>query len=152
MQEVEFVSELYILLLIGVTEKSQLVINRIYSDYDTHFQERDVIEKRLNWLLETLNELYDDELVNTNLSSRIMQYALVAALYDIAYGLGNSLTGVKPKNRLAGLKLKLINLSNRLNNREKLPESVQDALISRPGSKSNRATLTGFVKNAIDRP
>jgi len=152
MQEVEFVSELYILLLIGVTEKSQLVINRIYSDYDTHFQERDVIEKRLNWLLETLNELYDDELVNTNLSSRIMLYALVAALYDIAYGLGNSLTGVKPKNRLAGLKLKLINLSNRLNNREKLPESVQDALISRPGSKSNRATLTGFVKNAIDRP
>jgi len=138
--------------LIGVTEKSQLVINRIYSDYDTHFQERDVIEKRLNWLLETLNELYDDELVNTNLSSRIMLYALVAALYDIAYGLGNSLTGVKPKNRLAGLKLKLINLSNRLNNREKLPESVQDALISRPGSKSNRATLTGFVKNAIDRP
>jgi len=152
MQELEFVSELYILLLIGVTEKSQLVINRIYSDYDTHFQERDVIEKRLNWLLETLNELYDDELVNTNLSSRIMLYALVAALYDIAYGLGNSLTGVKPKNRLAGLKLKLINLSNRLNNREKLPESVQDALISRPGSKSNRATLTGFVKNAIDRP
>ena len=138
--------------MIGVTEKSQLVINRIYSDYDTHFQERDVIEKRLNWLLETLNELYDDELVNTNLSSRIMLYALVAALYDIAYGLGNSLTGVKPKNRLAGLKLKLINLSNRLNNREKLPESVQDALISRPGSKSNRATLTGFVKNAIDRP
>jgi hypothetical protein len=81
-----------------------------------------------------------------------MLYALVAALYDIAYGLGNSLTGVKPKNRLAGLKLKPINLSNRLNNREKLPESVQDALISRPGSKSNRATLTGFVKNAIDRP
>ena len=108
MQEVEFVSELYILLLIGVTEKSQLVINRIYSDYDTHFQERDVIEKRLNWLLETLNELYDDELVNTNLSSRIMLYALVAALYDIAYGLGNSLTGVKPKNRLAGLKLRAL--------------------------------------------
>lgn len=151
MQEVEFVSELYVLLMQGVSEKSQASINRFYEQYDTHFKERECVENRLNWLLENLDEMYGDEMAESNLRGRIMLYALVAALYDLSFGIGSPLTTNRPKHKLASIKPEFARLSKRLDSREKLPDNVQDALISRSGSKSNRMVLANFVKSTLAR-
>jgi hypothetical protein len=152
MQEAEFVSELYILIMQGVSEKSQRLINRFYEQYDIHFNERAKVERRLNWLLEIIDESYGDAMAESNFSGRIVLYALVAALYDVSFGIGSPLTVATPKNKLLGIKPKLVQLNKKLDARDKLPEKVQDALISRPGSKLNRTVLTNFVKNTLARP
>jgi hypothetical protein len=51
MTEAEFISDLYILILQGVTEKSQVTLGRFYEHYDAHFKERDRVERRLNSIL-----------------------------------------------------------------------------------------------------
>lgn len=151
MQEVEFVSELYILILQGVSEKSQILINRFYKQYDTHFQEREKLERRLNWTIQQIDRIYGKSMVELAYSGRIVLYALIGALYDLAFGLGSALSSVTPKTKFNDLEEKLSKLDKRLQARTGLPEAVQEALISRPGSKSNRTVLVDYVKRNLGR-
>jgi hypothetical protein len=152
MTEAEFISDLYILILQGVTEKSQVTLGRFYEHYDAHFKERDRVERRLNSILTALDNVFGDKMKESQLSGRIVLYALVVALYDILFGLGSPLVTFTSKTKIDNFENKLDRLSNKLKNREKLPEDVQDALLSRPCSKLNRAVLTSFTKKILSMP
>ncbi|MGE9010564.1 DUF262 domain-containing protein [Leptospira interrogans] len=146
MDEVEFVSEIYIMMISGVSEKNQIHIDAAYGTYDDVFSDRKRVEGRLNALLEDLDDAFGHQMAPSPLSNRIVLYPLLAALYKISYA------GVPPnkkatKKRVAALAAKLRRLSDRLHEdrRAQLPRAVQDALLSRPGRKANRQALTNFI-------
>ncbi len=150
MDEAEFVSELYIMMLAGVSEKSQDLIDKFYDDYDKKFAERAVIEKRLNSLLEDVDDAYGEEMKGSPLSNRIILYPLLAALNQLSYG--------KPpfkkdatKKKVTGLADKLKKLAAKLDEdkRAALPANVQEALLSRPGRKTNRNALTDYIASRL---
>lgn len=149
MDEAEFVSELYIMILSGVSSKSQPMINSFYRDYDTNFKERAQVEKRVNWLLGELDDVYGDKVANSQFSNRIILYGLLAAIYDISFGLGSALNTATPRKKIASLAKKLEKLDVVLANRDNLPSDVQEALIGRPGHKANRLALTNFIKSEL---
>jgi uncharacterized protein with ParB-like and HNH nuclease domain len=151
MEEAEFVSELYIMMLNGVSEKSQAKIEKFYDDYDKKFPERQQLEKRLNLLLTEVDEAYGDQMRSSPLSNRIILYALIAALYEFSYGAGASLKSSVSRSRPQSLANKLRKLSDRLQekHRSNLPLNVQEALLSRPGRKANRAALAKFISKRL---
>jgi hypothetical protein len=150
MEEAEFVSELYIMMLDGISEKSQDVINKAYDKYDKPFLERAQLEKRLNAILEDLDDSYGEEMANSPFRNRIILYGLIAALYRLSYG-NTDLKKNTAKNKITNLDEKLRKLAPRLvkEKRDDLPIAVQEALLSRPGRKSNRQALTNYIATRL---
>lgn len=149
MDEAEFVSELYVLILNGITSKQQLTINRFYRENDTHFAERAHVEARLIEMITDLDSAYGDQMALSQLSNRIFLYALFAALYDLMYGFGSDLSKRANKSALAPLAKSLPALDVLLDNRDKLPAGVQEALIGRPGHKANRAAVARYIRRKL---
>jgi uncharacterized protein with ParB-like and HNH nuclease domain len=146
MDEVEFVSELYILILNGITEKTPAAIDKYYRENDIHFPNSGYVEARLIEIMSDIDAAFGDEIGNSPLSNRIILYGLVAALYDIIYGFGSDLSNRANKRALVPLDRSLPAIVADLTNREALPDAVQEALLSRSGRKSNREALTTFLK------
>lgn len=149
MEEAEFVSELYIMMLSGVSSKSQPLINRFYRDNDIHFDGRSHLESRLIDMLTDLDSAYGDQMNDSQFSNRIILYPLLAAIYDLVYGFGSDLTARANKRRISPLARALPRLDRRLANRDRLPENVQEALLSRPGHRANREALTDYIKEHL---
>jgi Protein of unknown function DUF262 len=150
MDEAEFVSELYMMMLAGVSEKSQEQTDKFYKEYDKTFSERPQIEKRLNILLEDLDGAYGEDMKGSPLSNRIILYALIAAIYGLSYD-NQALTKAATRKKITSLPDKLKKLATRLDEdkRDTLPENVQQALISRPGRKTNRQALTDYIAKRV---
>ena len=146
MDEVEFVSEIYMMIISGVSEKNQTKLDATYQAYDDAFPNRAKIESRFNALLQDLDDAFGDEMVNSPLSNRIILYPLLAALYKISYA-GVALNKKAKKKKLSAFGAKLQRLSDRLHEdrRAQLPRAVQDALLSRPGRRANRQALTSYI-------
>jgi uncharacterized protein with ParB-like and HNH nuclease domain len=150
MEEAEFVSELYIMMLDGISEKSQDLINKAYGKYDKTFPERAQLEKRLNAILADLDDEYGEEMPKSPLRNRIVLYALIAAVYRLSYG-NADLKKNTAKKKIVSFDRKLAKIAALLekDKRDQLPEGVQEALLSRPGRKSNREALTDYIAKRL---
>jgi hypothetical protein len=149
MEEVEFTSELYILALSGVSEKSQPLISGVYARYDESFVESQRVEQRISSILELINESYGQEMGQSAFQNRIIFYPMFASLYDYVFGLNSSLSDPPRNRRPDNLDKKLARASNAFDDRDSLPEAVQEALISRSNRKSNRQALKDFIDTLL---
>jgi hypothetical protein len=86
MDEVELTSELMILILQGISEKSERVISNAYEKYEEVFKDGPEVAKRLRQIFETIGSELKTE-VTTHFSKRTLFYALFAAVYEVQYGL-----------------------------------------------------------------
>jgi hypothetical protein len=147
MQEAEFLSELYIVTLNGISERTQAKINSVYEDYDISFKERAAVERRVLVTLDVIDKLVD--VWATPFQNRILFYPLFAAVYDYVYGIGSPLDGQgrppPPQKAVAAL----IAAGEALADRESLPAEVTEALLSRSNRKSNRQALFAYIRHAL---
>lgn len=90
MTEVEMTSELYILMLTGVTSKSQKTIDNFYKQYDETFNEREIIEYRFDAVMNELNKL-GDFLPHSIFQKSTLFYILFASIYDLIFGINSEL-------------------------------------------------------------
>ncbi|WP_166822719.1 DUF262 domain-containing protein [Thalassoroseus pseudoceratinae] len=95
MAEVEFVSELMIFIMDGVTSNEKKVIDRYYEDYDEEFPEQEEVISRLRWILDNLRARLPKEGSEIT-SSKTILYAIFAAVYSDAFGIESTLRRKKP--------------------------------------------------------
>lgn len=144
MAEVELTSEFAMLMLKGITGKSQKAIDTLYRDKDENYPERKAIAKRFQSVMESLDEGFGEEISITPFRKRALIYPLVAVIYYAKFGTDTSLTKQTEKPlpkklfddlRAAGDKLE----------KKRAPEDVLEAIARRITHPQSRKTLVKFL-------
>lgn len=89
MNDVELTSELMIVILQGITEKTADNISEFYERYDPDFPSGREVAKRFRTVMETITESLSDHM--RLFRKKTMFYALFAAIYDLQYGIQSDL-------------------------------------------------------------
>ena len=149
MDEAEFVSELYILIMNGISEQSEAVITKAYKDYDTEFPNREQIEDRFSNVMAVIEDAFGEKIAKSRISNRGIFYAYFAMTYEMLFGLGSSLAA--PAN--TGVRVKLekasIAASKALSSFVDLPEDIRIALSGRLNRKSVRQTVYEYLQKFV---
>lgn len=144
MSEVEFTSELLILVMKGICDNNKLVIDRAYQEYDDTFPNKNEVLKRVRFIIETMNTNFLKYAPDV-LKSKALTYATFAALYDMSFGMQSKLTQAKART-ISSTKLKQIaTLAGQLLD-GKGPKGVLLALEARSSQAKNRRTLSEYIK------
>jgi uncharacterized protein with ParB-like and HNH nuclease domain len=97
MEEVELTSEFLLMMLKGVTGKSQKAIDTVYDDYDDTLPNRAELERRFRHTMDFIDENFGEELPISPLSKKTLFYSLFASVYYLSYGTQKQITAkVKP--------------------------------------------------------
>ncbi len=147
MQEAEFLSEIYILVLRGISERTQSFIDSVYEDYEVTFKERSAVERRVATTFESIEKSVDVR--STVFRNRILFYPLFAAFYDVLYGLGSTLSSAAMAAPPARSIFELLGRERALSERVNLPSDVYEALLSRSNRKSNRQALFSYLRSSL---
>jgi hypothetical protein len=148
MAEIEFVAELVISFLGGISEKTQPVIDRFYGRYDDSFERREEVETAIALTLSLVNQAIGDEFRHTQFSSQILLYPLLNSMFDQVFGAAPLRDDVNPTKVSPDiLRPRLLNASKVIANRIELTTEQQLALSSR----SNRASNRNEIKRLIDQ-
>jgi Protein of unknown function DUF262 len=146
MKEAEFISELYILVMNGVTEQSQSIIKRFYSDNDVTFSSKQPAEKRVTALLKKIDDDYGDAIGDSIFSNKIWFYPLFAVLNEYFYGDDASLSE-PPTRKLSGdISSKLSRINLKYGKHDELDDATKKLVMGRSNRKENRLALKRLIK------
>jgi hypothetical protein len=147
MSEVEFTSELLLLIMEGLAGKSQAHIDNAYRASDADFPAGEVVATRFQVVMDTIDDLIGPALVKTCFSGVGMFYALFAFIYDLLYGLGSKLKKARPTPLRATIKKGLLRASEKYMKQEFDPELAK-AIRGGAGDLSSREVRFKFVRDA----
>jgi hypothetical protein len=94
MNEVELTSEFMLVIMEGVLEKSNTIINAFYRDFDEKFTDSSEVASRFRGTMDTISSAFTDEHVADLFSNRTMFFALFAATYGLQFGLRSPMEGI----------------------------------------------------------
>ncbi len=148
MQEVELTSEFALLMLSGLTAKSEPALDQLYRDNDEDFSERDEIERRFAVIMDTIDDKLSGESEFRVFRRRALFYALFAFLYEVQYGIGTSLDARKqkpvPAAVIAGIQAAAGSIRDK-----SAPEIVLDSITRRNTNLQERTVIFEyFVEKA----
>ncbi|HDR8930915.1 DUF262 domain-containing protein [Burkholderia vietnamiensis] len=89
MIEVEFVSELLIVILAGMQDK-KTSIDQFYADYDESFPARDKIIQSFSVVLDEINEIFPETLSETEFKKTPLFYTLFCVILSRRFGMPNA--------------------------------------------------------------
>jgi hypothetical protein len=93
MGDVELASELIIAMIDGIQDKK--VIGNYYESYDNKFPDRDKIKERFKKCIDTIGEIYGENLPSSYFNRAPLFYTLYCVIYDLLFGLKNSTHRIK---------------------------------------------------------
>lgn len=147
MDEAEFVSELYMLIMRGLSSKAQNAIGKIYGDYDTDFPQRDTVEFVFTHVMSVIEDAFGDRIAATRLSNKAIFYAVFAVGLEVIFGPTPLATPPRADGRAVmekGLKRVAAAFSS-----PDLPENVTLALAARSNSRESREALRDYVREVF---
>jgi hypothetical protein len=145
MKEAELVSELAILMDVGVSGKSQGSINRYYRKYDPEFPNRKEVERRFEVVFDTIDELLGDKLYRLKFSRTTLFYTLFAYIYDCLYGIESDLKAAKAKRLPKGFVAKITQISENFKKKD-VPRDVLTAIERRTTHVDSRHKIFDYIK------
>jgi hypothetical protein len=148
MDEAEAVSEYIIVMLLGITGKTQKAISKIYKKYDDKFAQAAVVTKRLESVLVAIEESAGDLIASSAFRRPVLFFSLFAAVYDHMYGLKSPLRPGKRKGLPAGLRSSLSRANEKVRAKA-LPESVQDAMDKATTDRGRRDVRHQYLMRAL---
>ncbi|HEX5275178.1 MAG TPA: DUF262 domain-containing protein [Candidatus Rubrimentiphilum sp.] len=149
MLEVEITSDLCILIVSGVTKKTQQIISRYYGDFDEMFPGRNEVSRRFRTVMDAIDGLIGTEISSSAYSLDIHFYSLFAYLYDKMFGLGSNLAKRSPNRLPKSLREYLMDASTQIDD-EEYPEEYAEAFQSvRPDAVSRQQRLR-FLAEVCD--
>jgi len=86
MFEVELTSEIYMLMLKGITDKNQRSINFLYDEYDENFSQKLIIEQRFDFIMDEIEQHIDKKIINTIYCKKTTFYILFYILHKKYFG------------------------------------------------------------------
>jgi len=148
MEEAEAVSEYLLLILHGVTAKKQEAISNYYREYDDSLNNADILQRRFETILETIDGAVGDMLANTSFSRPALFYSFFGAICDHMYGLTSRLRRASPHKLPASLTQDVMRISDRIRAKS-LPTKIQDAVERSTGDKVRRDLRHKFLMKEL---
>jgi hypothetical protein len=147
MFEVELSSELMILILSGISEKTPRIISKYYKDYDNEFKAGAEVARRFRCVFDTINAVFSEVMI-THFRMRTLFYALFAAVYDLQFGFGSDL-GVKKATarKLTATQIEVIKRAGSKIQGKTAPEVVMRATTRRTTHVKERRDLVKYLLN-----
>lgn len=140
MQEVELTSEFALLMLHGLTGKSEKALYQLYRENDDQFSEQREIEQRFAVIMDTIADKLSGEREFRVFRRKSIFFALFTSLYAVQYGLESPLDGRKQKpvssSVITGIKAAAEGLRERT-----APEKVLESTTRRTTNQQERITL-----------
>lgn len=87
MAEAEFVSELLLAIHTGIQALTKSIIDNAYRAYDDDFPNRDLHEKRFRETMDTIGQIFGDDLATGEFRAVRLFYPLFCAIYHFKFGL-----------------------------------------------------------------
>jgi uncharacterized protein with ParB-like and HNH nuclease domain len=144
MSEVELSSELVILMLNGISEKSDKLITKAYKDYDIDFKAGPEAGRRFRVIFDSIDQHFSDSM--SQFRKRTIFYALFGAVYHLQFGIGSDLQEKKAK--AANLTSHDVEEIKKLGARIAAltaPAKVMDATTRRTTHVRERKTLVNYL-------
>lgn len=85
MAEAEFISELLLAIHTGIEASSKSVIDNAYRDYDDDFPKRELHEKRFRETMDSIGQIFGDELSEGEFRATRLFYPLFCAVYHFRF-------------------------------------------------------------------
>jgi hypothetical protein len=145
MDEVELTSELCLLILRGMSQKTQKAINNIYAAHDKKFPQAKEVAHRFRVVMETIAEKLGEEMSELPFRGRPLFYDLFAYIYDLHFGLGSPLERGKPKPVSVAAVKRVRHVGQKISNRT-APEDVLNAVARRTTHLSSRRAILQYLK------
>lgn len=144
MDEVELTSEFFILMLKGITGKTQTEIDSFYKDYDDLFTQREEVEKRFRHTMSVIESKLGDSLNDTPFQKKTLFYSLFAAIYQLSYGKELDLKKKKPTSITNAQFSHMLQCAHKIESKT-APKAVIDATSLRTTHPASRRTLVGYL-------
>ncbi|MHA2040003.1 MAG: DUF262 domain-containing protein [Promethearchaeota archaeon] len=148
MQEVEITSEFAMLMIKGLTGKTQASINQFYKAKDAEFPERTEVERRFRFIMDTIDNTLGNDLKYLPFSKKTLFYHLFTILYHYHYGLKSSLAKTTPKSITPKVVSKLKLVAKRLQDKT-VPEAVLESATRRTTNIDTRTIVCDYLKKEI---
>jgi len=139
------VSELLLLMLEGLSGKTQRSLDNIYENKDESFPEETQARKRLQEVMDAIDDLCGSQMPGLVYSRVAMFHTLFTFLYSVMFGLGSPLNHEPAKRLRKGLASRLAEAS-RLIGEGQIPEDLSKALRGATSHKDSRSTRLKFVR------
>lgn len=148
MEEVEMTSEFLIMMLKGVSGKTQKSIDASYAEHDETLSEMGELERRFRHVMTAIETKFGDSINLTPFHKKTLFYSLFSAIYHLAYGIGSPLTAkTKPKPITATQVNRMLKCAESIEDNS-APEGVINATSLRTTHLSSRKVLIGYLTNA----
>jgi len=144
MDEVELVSEFALLMLRGLTKKSQSSLDSMYRDKDAEFPERSEVERRFQAVMDTIDDRFGSDINAMPFRQKTLFYSLFAFVYDTMFGLKSPLKQKKATS-FGSPETKAVKAAGRHIMARTAPESVLDATAHRTTDVSSRVEILGYL-------
>ena len=144
MEEVELTSEFAMLMLKGLSGKTQTSISNMYRDKDAECPECGEIERRFRTVMDSIDNYFGQELRYSPFSKKTLFYSLFAFFYHIQFGLKSTLDKKQPKSISTDIISKMKLTGKRLENGT-APEPILTAATRRTTNIDSRKTLFNYL-------
>jgi hypothetical protein len=150
MKEVEFVSELLMLIERGVQEKTQPSIDATYKRLDNDWNDMPFIVSAFEETMNTISAFAGGYIARSPFRNSAVFYSLFAALLDLRFG--PAVNRVRPHGNFPAppnLEDRLRDVARSLDARDRLTPDIQAALNSRSNRASNRTTVRDYIQAGL---
>ncbi len=150
MDEVEITSEFIILILRGLTSKSQSSINNVYRDRDNEndFPERTEAEKRFRTVMDTIDDKLGNDMRHLPFRKQTMFYHLFLIVYHLIYGIASSLQPMHPERISSHQISKIIHLVERVESK-RAPDEVIQSVARRTTNLNSRTAVFNYFCQGV---
>ncbi len=149
MDEAEAVSEYIMVMLNGLTGKTQKAISKVYEKYEDNFPHSAVVSKRLEAVLTAIDAEVGAVIADSAFQRPALFFSLFAGVYDHLYGLESKLRlSTRAKELPQGFRGQLKRTSQKIRDKA-LPERVQDAMDKATADTGRRNMRHKYLMNAL---
>lgn len=144
MEEVELTSEFALLMIKGLTGKTQASIRKIYKDKDAEYTECAEVERRFEIVMDTIDNTLGAELKYMPLSKKTLFYTVFAFVYHCQFGLKSPIVKASAKSISTDIVATIKLFGKRLLEKT-VPDRILEVATRRTTHLDSRQTLFNYL-------
>lgn len=150
MSEVEFTSDIALLMFNGISTKSPVSLNKLYKSKDSSFPESSVVVNRFQTVMNSIDDSIGSIIKGSVFSRKTMFYSLFAVFYDYHYKLNSSLKKTTKKPLPKNIKGKLIEINSKFK-KGQIPNDIALCITTRTSTIQTRKPLFKYLLNHVNK-
>ncbi len=147
MDEVEATSEFAILILKGLTGKTQAGIDRMYKEKEEKYPERTEVEQRFTTVMDIIADKLGEKMRFLPFRKQTMFYHLFLIIYNLSYGINFQLVSKNERKPISANQIDLIKrAAEKIEEQKGAPPEVIQSVARRTTNLNSRTTVFDYFK------